>query len=188
MSDTNRAASAVTDASYLADQEAAPAPFKDSALEEVSATILAFVAGQSLLHLGYLDGDQWPIGAARYYATGTPAGARPVLYVAFPADCPEVGHLKADGRVSASIFLATGFERRREAKSLQLQAIATIVEGTAERQAAVQDLAARGAEALPNGPSDATIFRIEPAAAVLFNAAGRPQWGFIDYARLPEVE
>lgn len=179
MSDANLALSAdlpeaVATGDYRLDQEGAPKAYKDAVTDTVRASIAELMPTLSVGHLSTIASDGWPVGIYLRFIASFDDALRPVVHVVLPAGSRELANLSRDARVSFEAHFAAGFERRREAKGVQFQGIASVM--AAGEAAAAYD--GRFTDA-PVG--DGMLVRIDVLSVVMFNASGRPQWGQLDY-------
>ncbi|WP_324698845.1 pyridoxamine 5'-phosphate oxidase family protein [Novosphingobium sp. RL4] len=172
-------ASALASGDYRLDQEGAPKPYKPAADAEVRATVLEVLANLAHGHLSTVTADGWPVGCGVRYVSLDDGTGRPVIYLISGLAQRELVNIDRDSRVSFEAHYAVGFERRREAKGVQLQGVASLVSD--EQELAFVSPQAQAKYNDPEVMQRKQVARIDVLSAVVFNASGRPQWGQFDY-------
>lgn len=169
---------AVASGDYRLDQEGAPKPYKEDVVESVRFKIAELLPTLSFGHLSTLASDGWPVGSyARFVATFD-EDQHPTVYLALSAGGRDVANIRREPRVSFETHFTASFERRREARGVQFQGVASLVDAEEET-----DAVATFSRTFGDAPfaADQLLVRIAVLSVVMFDASGRPQWGQLDY-------
>lgn len=162
--------------------DAAPAKYKDRVASEFGDRIIETMSRLDWAFVGTLAEDGWPLTSASRFVLTPDAESRPITYVTIPRGSLAEAHIEANPRVGFEAHLAVGWLERRKARAVQIQALASFVEAP-ETIATVRALFDKKyADDTAYRFSDGDrIVKLTPLSIVNFYAAGRPQWGYIDY-------
>lgn len=167
------------------DQLGAPKPYASNLEPRFREEIVTLLQSARSLQLTTVDEDGWPTVSDGACVAVAGQNNRPIVYYFAEPDAPEIRNIDREPRVTFLMFRASSFEKRRETRSVQMQAVATGVTD-ADEIAAARSAAAKRDDAA--ALRDLCVVRIEAAFAVYSNISARPQWGAIDYAPRQQLE
>lgn len=160
----------------------APAKYKDSSVAQFRNVVVETISRLNWAFIGTLSQSGWPATSSSRFVLDVDDASNPVTYVIVSAGGLAEAHIKANPRVGFEAHLAVGWLERRKARAVQIQALASFVEDEG-RLSELKHLF-RSKYSKDNHftlhESD-VIVELMPLSIVNFFAAGRPQWGYIDY-------
>ncbi|SEK06220.1 Pyridoxamine 5'-phosphate oxidase [Sphingobium sp. AP50] len=163
-------------------EEQAPPKYKDAVRAAFGDRILETMSRLPWAFIGTVSESGWPFTSAARFVTIADEEHRPVTFVIVERGSIAEAHLLANPRVGFEAHLAVGWLERRKARAVQIQALATFVDDESSvevvRRSFAQKYSADPAYCVD--VSDRLV-HLTPLSIVNFYAAGRPQWGYVDY-------
>lgn len=150
---------------------------------EVKRDLLDLLRGSELIDFATHCPSGWPATHCMHFCTVEAADLRPVIYLSTKRTTRKVNNVRQDPRVSLALYRGFGFEGRRNAHGVQLQAVCTVVEDLAEFEFALDEMRRKegyGFTALLDLEGQAML-RAEPVFALWQDNRRRPQRVTLDF-------
>jgi hypothetical protein len=163
--------------------ECEPKPYKAADVPAFKAHMIHNLGHSWVMNFTTVSPAGWPVGSPCRYVFTVDAADRPTLYTFVRRGGREHANILGNPRVSYSVFHAVSFERRRETRAVQTQALAEVVSEPDTWLTQARSLAEKGGWEPSQTPTPKThvLLRIETLHAVYNQGSSRPLWGSLDY-------
>jgi len=175
-------AAIVKSGQYREYQDQTPELYSLDAAAKARTRILELGAIAKIMNLATVGPDNWPLTSALPFVTVADQAERPVYYVFAPADGQDVGNVKRDPRASLTMDDSLEPGRDRDARAIQIRALAEIVDDAQQWAEAVSALRAKSGS-LADTFTRAThaLIRVDALRVMVYDVKIRPAFGSVDY-------
>lgn len=150
---------------------------------DVRDDVLELLQSSELIDLTTLCPSGWPATHCMHFCTVEAGKRRPIIYMSTKASTRKINNVRKNARVSLALYRGFGFEGRRKARGVQLQAICSVVDDPAELQFALDEMRRKTGYGFTSllDLEGQSMLRAEPVFALWQDNSRRPQRCTIDY-------